>query len=182
MQTRDKLDKPFICATNTSSQRERERERDQTDVLKKKKKESDRSASSVKLSPNPTLSLSHTHSYISLLSYLRDEESQEDADSNLHCRFNFSLGCETDSRQDDVGWVSSDHNSSVQAPEREESLFAVSRQLPTYHKYNCSLISKALDSEVETTTNRFMRRTQREGERERWGVRLRETGVLLVMG
>lgn len=27
-------------------------------------------------------------------------------------------------------------------------------------KYNCSLISRALDSEAETTTNRFMRRTE----------------------
>ena len=39
-------------------------------------------------------------------------------------------------------------------------------------KYNCSLISKALDSGAETTTNRFMRRTVGWGRRRE--VRRRE--------
>lgn len=117
----------------------------------------------------PTSS-SHSLSRTSLLSYLGDEKSQEDADSNLHGRFNFSRSeTETDSRLGDRGWISSAHNSTVQAPERERrgKPFAVSRRLPTSPKYNCSLISKALDGGAETTTNRFMRRMESGGRRRR---------------
>lgn len=100
--SRDKLDKPDILRV------------DQTD--EGRKKDSDRSPSLV-LSP-PHLSKSNTHSG----SYLGDEESQEDADSNLHGRFNFSqCGKNKDSRQgdDSKGWVSSAHNSTVQAAREE---------------------------------------------------------------
>lgn len=51
----------------------------------------------------------------------------------------------------------------------------MSRQLPTYPKHNCSVNSKALDSEAETTANRFMRKGAEE-------VRWRERGVVAVGG
>ena len=95
---------------------------------------------------------------------------------------------EADSRQGDESWVSSAHNSTVQALERgEEKRWREEREVergerrafrcepPAANfppKYNCSLISKALDSGAETTTNRFMRRTVGWGRRRE--VRRRE--------
>lgn len=95
------------------------------------------------------------------------EESQEDADSSLHHGALQEMSLDKKKEQEKVTIqdrvIETESALCIiplsKASEERNAFVLFSQQLPTSPKYNCSLISKALDSESETTTNGFMRTT-----------------------